>query len=103
MTTSSAATTTVLQEKVKDSASCERAYAPIWKALRKKKTVTVAVLDPIFLSRLKRAVSKEKDEDVGFKLLNDIEKPRLKYEWNEEKGELKISLVSRVGLVEIKG
>lgn len=80
-----------------------RRYGEIWKMLRHdpSHTCTLELTHQAFVPRIKRMISKEKDLDVGFKLVQEIEKFRLKFDWNEGKKELTIRLVSRLGLVDI--
>lgn len=80
-----------------------RAYEPVWKLLRQKGKVTLEIADPVFVNRIKRMISKEKDMDTGFKILNELESPRLRYKYDPEKRELEIRLIARYGIVDIQG
>jgi hypothetical protein len=75
----------------------------VWKLLRSKKKAVLTVAHHDFLPRIKRMISKEKDMDEGFKILNELEKFRLKYEWNEELKQLTVTLVGKYGLVDTQG
>lgn len=45
-----------------------RVYQPIWEALKTNKTVTIQA-NPSSHPRIIKAVTKEKDKDVGYKLM----------------------------------
>lgn len=81
----------------------QRLYEKVWTDLRKTQSVTLVLSDGALLPRIKRGISKEKDLDTGFKLIND-EKFYLKYEWNATNNELKIELLTnRFDLVAPRG
>lgn len=46
-----------------------RKYLAIWERIKAEKRCTIKVL-PVLVARVKKAVIKEKDMDLGFKLLN---------------------------------
>lgn len=46
-------------------------------------------------------ISKEKDMDEGFKMLNSEERFYLKFSFDPKKSELKIELTSRLGIREM--
>lgn len=48
----------------------KRKYSVIWERIKVKGNCTVEV-HPVIVARVKKAVIKEKNNDVGFKLLND--------------------------------
>ena len=80
-----------------------RTYEVIWRQLRYSPThvCVLRLADAAFLPRVKRMISKEKDRDIGFKLINEVERQHLKFTWNQEKKELKVELTNRFGIVEI--
>lgn len=80
-----------------------RAYKPTWDKLRKDKVVVLHIANPMFLQRIKRMISKEKNTDPGFRLLNEVEFCRLVFEYDAKKQELTVRLTSRLGIVEIVG
>lgn len=45
-----------------------RTYQPIWEALKQSKTITIQA-NPSAHPRIIKAVSKEKDKDVGYRLM----------------------------------
>lgn len=82
----------------------QRTYEGIWRALRSPPhMVTLEIIDPLLVPRIKRMISKEKDMDTGFKLLNGQEWLFLEFSWCAEKLELQVVLKSRFGLVEVRG
>lgn len=81
-----------------------RTYEAVWRELKNSKnhTAVLQIAHPFFVPRIKRMISKEKHMDLGFNILNELEKCVLKFEWNEERKELTIRLVGRFGIVDIK-
>lgn len=72
-----------------------RKYEPIW--IKIKETHKATISAPIHMhKRIKRGVSKEKDQDLGFKLLQDSKGLRysLVITSNEENNLLHFELVS---------
>ena len=81
-----------------------RAYEGIWRKLRYTQKCVISVTDVVFVARIKRMISKEKCMDKGFAVLNDsVEVPFLKFTWDGKSKELTIELITRYGLVDIKG
>lgn len=80
-----------------------RTYRPIWDHLRKHHKCVLSVVDAGFVPRIKRMISKEKDEDIGFKLLNQVERLYLQFSFDPEAMELTIVLRGRFGIVDIVG
>ncbi len=80
-----------------------RVYQPIWSRLRKQGRCELAVVDQKFVPRIKKAISKEKNLDDGFKLLNAVENFYLTFEYLKEKKILVVELKSRFGLTEMQG
>lgn len=103
LSTLSEAEKSKVEEKLSATSRPQRLYYPAWKKLRKEGKVTLSVVDAAFLSRIKRMISKEKDMDIGFKLLNDVEKPRLVFTWDSEKLELEIKLVGKYNIMDLRG
>ena len=75
-----------------------RLYESIWLQLRWRQVCVLSVADEAAVRRIKRGISKEKDQDEGFKLLNNLEKFYLKFSWNEKTMELKVELLSKQGV-----
>jgi hypothetical protein len=75
----------------------QRKYEPIWERLKNRDTVLLDVA-PIFVKRVKRMVSKEKDMDLGFKLLNEDERFVLRFSYEAGKQQLRIKLIPRFGI-----
>jgi hypothetical protein len=80
-----------------------RVYEPIWKTLRTHKRCVLSVVDARLVPRIKRMIIKEKCNDQGFKLINEIEAAYLRFSWDEEKRELTVLLESKFGLTEVQG
>ena len=53
-----------------------RKYQPIWERLKKRDRVVLEV-EPWLARRVKKAVIKEKDSDIPFKIMNELERLRL--------------------------
>lgn len=88
----------------------KRKYLPIWDKLKsgEKHQVTL-IVHPALLARVKKAVIKEKHQDLGFKVLNGDSEDYfyLRFNFYEDKSHpaksrLKIKLKQRLGLEEIK-
>jgi hypothetical protein len=80
-----------------------RVYEGVWLELRRKKVLTIDVIDPGFVPRINRMLSKEKNADVGFALLNEDIPVRIRYSWNEKKKKLTMKLVRLHGLLDVVG
>jgi hypothetical protein len=78
-----------------------RVYEAAWLQLRQHKHVVLTVTHETFMPRIKRMISKEKDMDDCFALLNDLHKPRLYFTWKPEEHKLYIELKTRFDLGEI--
>lgn len=74
-----------------------RRYEEIWAQLKKSDSVSVEISHPFFLSRMKRGVFKEKDNDLGFKILN-VDNYRIHCEYDEEKKVITFSLTNKLGM-----
>lgn len=59
------------------------------------------IADERLLGRIKKAIIKEKDMDMGFKVMNEIESWRLSFEWKKQEKKLVVKLVSKYGIVEV--
>jgi hypothetical protein len=81
-----------------------RKYEAVWNRIRdgKKHSCTLADVHPAFLKRVKKAVSKEKDADKGFKLLNDHDHFYLEFDYNRDTQVLIIRLKQSLGLEGVK-
>jgi len=78
-----------------------RLYSSIWEEIKVKNICVVKVAQPSKWSRVKRGVIKEKDGDVGFKMLNFVERPRLQVDWDKDKAVLTFKLVPKFGILDI--
>lgn len=82
-----------------------RKYEPVWMDLKKKKSCIVQV-HRLIAPRVVKAVIKEKNMDVAFKMANDKDRLSLKIRRIElaDKKHIRIEfrLVQRFGLVEIR-
>jgi hypothetical protein len=75
----------------------KRKYQPIWEALKKKERVVLEVR-LVFVARVKKAIIKEKNMDVGFKVVNDFDDFYLEFDYNPEKQLMTVLLKSRIGI-----
>lgn len=75
----------------------ERKYQPIWDRIKQNGSCTVEV-EPFILARVKKAIIKEKNKDVGFKVLNTHDNFFLEFEYDKEKKRLKTTLKQTIGL-----
>lgn len=78
-----------------------RLYEPVWQRIKEKEHVQLKVLPPL-VSKVKRGISKEKDEDVHFKNLNDHDKYRLQMFYDTESMILFVNLEPVIGLEDRK-
>jgi hypothetical protein len=81
-----------------------RKYEVVWNRIRdsKRHSITLADVHPAFLQRVKKAVSKEKHMDEGFKLINDHDHFYLVYDYDRDKRTLVITLKQSLGLEGVK-
>lgn len=77
-----------------------RKYEPIWDALKRQDTVEVQVAHPVLVRRIKKAVIKEKYNDLAFRLLNEMQEYRLEFSFNKQTGVMKLELKQLYGLSE---
>lgn len=80
-----------------------RTYQGIWLKLRSEQRVVIELVDKVFYTRVKKMIIKEKCLDEGFKLINEVEKFRLSFSWNEEKKEMTVVLASKFGVTDLVG
>ena len=76
-----------------------RLYEPVWKRLKDSESVNLKVC-PALLKRVKRGISKEKDEDLSFKVFNTDDRWRLIMDYCAETQILSVSLEGQTGLFE---
>jgi hypothetical protein len=76
-----------------------RLYEPVWKHLKLNKKAVLAVAHKDVVPHIKRMISKEKDSDDGFKLINELESHKLQFSWDQDKLELTVTLTQKYGLV----
>lgn len=74
----------------------ERLYEPAWKLLKATGRVEIEV-PPAHLETIKKAIKKEKTQDLAFKVMNDFEQFRLKMQYDMERRRLVIYLVAKFG------
>lgn len=82
-------------------ANCLRKYQAIWLKLKKNLEVEIEC-HPVIWKRVKRGVSKEKDEDLAFKVMNDTDSLFLKIEYNEKTHRGKFLLKQRIGIDNVR-
>jgi hypothetical protein len=73
-----------------------RQYEPIWMLLKVKGTATLRVA-PVFAKTVKKAVMKEKNMDLAFKLTHDDDSYFLKISYDEKKSIMTFELKRRIG------
>ena len=78
-----------------------RKYQPIWERLKKRDRVVLEV-EPWLARRVKKAVIKEKDSDIPFKIMNELERLRLVFEYSPETKRMTIALVAKFNIVPIE-
>lgn len=81
-----------------------RKYEEIWLRIKSSKNHKVVLeVHPALFSRVIKAVIKEKHMDLGTKVLNELEAPRLEIQKNiPEAGKITFMLVQTLGLEDIK-
>ena len=77
----------------------KRKYQTVWEKIKLNGHITLEVA-PIFVARVKKAVIKEKDMDLGFKLMNEHDIFRLNSFYDKTKMQLKFVLKQRAGIEE---
>jgi hypothetical protein len=82
-----------------------RKYQPVWIKVRTKGSCCVKV-HKLIVSRVVKAVIKEKDTDVAFKMANPLDKPYLSMQYDElvdgKTVLITFRLKQRYGLVSLK-
>lgn len=78
-----------------------RQYYGPWLLLKKNGSLRLKV-HPALVARVKKAIIKEKDIDLAFKLINDYDPCRLITRYNKEKQELFMELRQQVGIEDRK-
>lgn len=79
----------------------KRKYQDIWERVKTVRSCTVRV-EPFLLARVKKAVIKEKNRDLGFKMLNDHDNFFLEFSYDREKKYLTTKLTQTLGLQGVK-
>lgn len=72
-------------------------YAPIWERLKQKDIVKLHVLPDDYYT-VKRMISKIKDQDAAFKMMNEIEDFKLSFKYDPVQEVLEVKLHARTGL-----
>jgi hypothetical protein len=76
-----------------------RQYYPIWERIKTTGSARLKCA-PGFVARVKKAVIKEKDMDVGYKLMNEEDPCRLEVSYNRSSQVLTFKLVQTYGFEE---
>jgi hypothetical protein len=76
----------------------KRKYEEVWQRIKLHNRATLADVHPLAYKRIKKAVIKEKDRDLNFKVLNENDYFRLKIVYDVAKKQLKFTLHQRLGL-----
>lgn len=80
-----------------------RKYQEIWERLKKRADHTVTIeVHPAMFPRVIKAVIKEKNQDLGFKVINDLEKCYLEIARDTVKKRITFKLRQRFGLQEMR-
>lgn len=77
-----------------------RKYQPLWERIKKNDFCVVEVKHPVFVRTIKEGVMKEKNKDLGFKVMNDTEPFRLKIVYDAETRRITFTLTQRLGMAE---
>lgn len=80
--------------------SDKRKYQPIWEKIKQERVCHVSV-HPLLFARLVKAVVKEKDKDLAFKVANDLDDCYLEILRDVEKQIITFKLKQRVGIADI--
>lgn len=82
----------------------DRMYKVVWDRIKANKNNTVTLeVEPVLVARVKKAVIKEKNMDLAFKVMNDHDNFSLKIEYNKEKKQLHFKLHSSTLAIGMKG
>lgn len=76
-----------------------RLYQPVWEEIKKKGRAVLSV-HPVMAARVKKAVSKEKDMDTGFKVLNDHDHFYLRVSYDKDRKRMTFVLKQSIGIEE---
>ena len=77
-----------------------RKYQPIWNEIKQKKKCSVSA-HPLLFKRIIKAVVKEKDRDLAFKIANDLDSLYLDITRDEEKHLITFRLKQRIGIADV--
>lgn len=75
-----------------------RKYEQIWQQIKKRDKCVVQIVHPALVERVKKGVIKEKDRDLGFKVMNDVEPFRLEIAYDRETQQMSFKLTQRLGM-----
>jgi hypothetical protein len=90
-----------LVEIKKDTAPKKRKYQPIWERIKKNGRCTIQV-HPAMMDRVVKGVCKEKNQDLGFKVMNDDDHFWLEISRDIPKKQITFILRQSLGLEERK-
>lgn len=76
-------------------------YRPIWIKIKKTGKATVSA-HPLLFRRICKAVIKQKDLDLAFKVANDFDSFKLHIHRDVEKHQITFVLKQRIGIEDIK-
>lgn len=77
-----------------------RKYQHLWERIKRQDRCVVEVKHPAFVKTIKEGVMKEKNHDLGFKVMNDTEPFRLRIVYDAETRRLEFTLTQRLGMAE---
>jgi len=72
-----------------------RTYEPYWREIRYKGFINLQLKHACYVPRVKRMLSKEKDEDTGFRYINKDTTWRLIFTWTDADNKLLVQLQSK--------
>lgn len=77
----------------------KRKYQEIWERAKSVGFCEIIIGHPVDAARIRKAVIKEKDMDLSFKLMNDIDPPRLHIIYDKRVGKMKFVVRQTLNIV----
>lgn len=76
----------------------QRKYQAIWERIKRRDLCEIMISHPRDVARVKKAVIKEKNSDVGFKVVNELDPHRLHISYDPEVGKMTFVLKQMYGI-----
>ena len=73
-------------------------YYPIWQRIKNRDVCEIMVARSQDAARIRKAVIKEKNMDLAFKIMNDIDPHRLHITYDEKVGKMTFVLKQQLGI-----